>query len=117
MGSLRLGATADSLGKLPVHAHIEVAALRVGVSVDLPPDPGQLAALRRTPRADRIVRRADLCGCPCVDCRRRITCGHPRWDDATDGLEGSGHLDADLDGNLDSGDAAPVQHDVVALGA
>src|SRR5213593_4897717 len=79
MGSLRLGATADSLGKLPVHAHIEVAALRVGLSVDLPPDPGQLAALRRTPRADRIVRRADLCGCPCVDCRRRISCGHLRW--------------------------------------
>src|SRR5713226_6754562 len=36
-------------GKLPVDRDVEVAGLRVGVSVDLPPDASQLAALRRAP--------------------------------------------------------------------
>jgi hypothetical protein len=37
-----MNGAAAGLGKLPVCLHIEVAGLRVGVSIDLAPDTGQL---------------------------------------------------------------------------
>jgi hypothetical protein len=48
------------LGKLPVNRDIKVAGLWVGVSVDLPRDAGQLAAVFRAPSPNRIVCRTDL---------------------------------------------------------